>query len=154
MAALGDLGAVESVVWPTTGDLETETRSLAQSISLLGSDYAASLLSTSNSSVATWERSWNSFVTDFLQWKDSPYFWNPTRRNQLVEYRRRFNELLAQYKGLGTSAITLISPVTGDRVAPDSLDKVMTAVKWGGALLIVGGVLKLASDSGLFKRRQ
>lgn len=153
MQGLGDLGAVESVVWPTTGDLDTETRSLGITISTLGHDYAASSLTTSDDSVALWERSWNDFVTDFLQWQSSPYFWNPTRRDQLLEYRRRFNALLDQYRGLGGAAQTFLAPVAGDRAAPDSLDKIMTAVKWGGVLLVVGGVVKLANDSGLFKRR-
>jgi hypothetical protein len=148
---LGDLGAVESMVWPTTGDINTETASLANSVSLLGSDYAASSLTTVDDSVALWQRSWNSFVTDFLQWQASPYFWNPSRRNQLVDYRKRFNDLLAAYHNLGGN--TLIAPLPGDALQPDSLDKIMTAVKWGGVLLIAGGVVKLASDAGIFKRR-
>ena len=155
MRGMGDLeGGIESAVWPTTGDINTETQSLAITISSLGADYGNSSLSTADDAVAMWQRDWNAFVTDFLQWKDAGWFWNPTRRDALVNYRARFNILLAQYHNLGGSAQTLINPVAGDQPTPDSLDTMMSAVKWVGIGLIAAGVLKLANDSGLFRRSQ
>ncbi len=145
------LGALEADVWPPTHGLDSETNSLAQTIATFGHDYAFSLLDAGDPAVQMFQRAWNDFVTDFLQWKEGPYFWNPTRRDQLVEYRAKFNRLLQQYQALGPEAATSVAPVVGDHVQPDSLDKVMTAVKWGGIVLGAGLVYKILSDTGLLR---
>lgn len=144
------LQGVEASIWPTTGNIDDETNSLAITISTLGHDYAASSLSTSNPTVDTWQRGWNGFVTDFLAWKSSSYFWNPTRRDELVGYRARFNALLAAYQGLGGP--TFQAAVEGAAAAPDSLDKIMTAAKWGVLALGIGLAYKVTADLGLLKR--
>ncbi len=149
--SLGGLGALEADVWPPTHGLDSETNSLAQTISTFGHDYAFSILTTADPAVEAFQRAWNDFVTDFLSWKSTPYFWNPTRRDQLVEYRAKFNRLLQIYKTLGPAATTTVAPVVGDQVQPDSLDKVMVAVKWGGVLLAGGLVYKVLSDTGLLR---
>jgi hypothetical protein len=144
---------VEASVWPTTGDIDNETNSLAQTISTFGHDVAWSNTTVTDDVFQTFLRAWDGFVTDFLTWKEGAWFWNPTRRDQLIDYKARFNQLLQRFQALGIGASTDVTPVVGDRPAPDSLDKVMTAVKWGGIALIVVGGLKLASDSGWLRRR-
>ena len=48
------------------------------------------------------QNAWNAFIADFDQWKDAGWFWNLTRRDQLLGYRTRFNALLEKSKTLGT----------------------------------------------------
>lgn len=145
------LGAVESSVWPTTGDIDAETQSLATTIATLGHDIAGSGVDPSTIEYQSFERAWNGFVTDFLAWQDAPWFWNPTRRDQLVSYRQRYNQLLASYKTLPAS-YTAQEPVSGDHPEPDSLDNVMRAVKWGGIALGVYLGVRLLYDTGVLRK--
>ena len=152
---VSSLSGIESAVWASTGDIDTETDSLLITIQTFTADRMDSDIA-SHPSYPAWLNVWNGFAQDFAQWRDSAWFWNPTRRDQLLEYRRRFNELLASYKSLGPSATTGLSPLAHDRPEPDSLDKLMKVAKWGIGILIVGGIIKVAVDTGAlnFLRRK
>jgi hypothetical protein len=112
------LGAVESSLWPTTGDIDTETASLAASVHQLAGDIFDAQPLPDTADYQVFQNAWNAFIADFTQWKDAAWFWNLTRRDQLLGYRTRFNELLDKAKALGTS--TLASPQADSGTDPVS----------------------------------
>ncbi len=137
MAIYNQLNGVESSTWPTTGDIDTETNSLALSVVALGHDPAVSSPLVGDA----WLAAWNLFVDDFNQWKDAAWFWNPTRRDQLISYRARFNDLLSQLQNISGEA-SPIAPVQGSHKEPDSIDKLVDAAKFVGVLVGLGLVVK------------
>jgi len=128
------MSGVEGAIWPTTGDIDTETNSLAISIQQLGNDIFNSNVSASVAGWQPFQDAWNAFVADFDQWQNAGWFWNPTRRDELLDYRARFNALLSQMQGLGiaTNATPLASTAP-----PDELDKVLAILD---KIVIVGAV--------------
>jgi hypothetical protein len=135
------LGAVENDTWPSTGALETETQSLWLSMLQLSKD-----VFNSNAYVDdVWTRSWNTFVADVQQWKDAGWFWNPTRRDELLEYRRRFNTLLAQFQGAGVSTGAEQQAATGSTPL-DTVNTILTKALW-----VVGGVGALWAVHSVYK---
>ncbi len=137
MAIYNQLNGVESSTWPTTGDIDTETNSLTLSVVALGHDPSVSSPLVGDA----WLAAWNLFVDDFNQWKDAAWFWNPTRRDQLISYRARFNDLLSQLQNISGEA-SPIAPVQGSRKEPDSIDKLVDAAKFIGVLVGLGLVVK------------
>ena len=101
------LGAVESSLWPTTGDIDTETTSLGLQVQQLAQDVFNGA-TPDTPEYFTWQNAWNTFIADFNQWKDAGWFWNLTRRDQLLSYRTRFNALLAEAQKLGVG--TMVKP--------------------------------------------
>jgi hypothetical protein len=152
-AALGDVAAD---TWPSTGAINTETASLATSVAQLGKDIFAGFGRDSypvdDPGVGSLQNAWNAFLADFNQWRDAGWFWNPSRRDELIGYRARFNALLAQWRVV-PSVVTVAAPVAGD--APEknpiekAVDKAVDIAKW--AALLVGAVAawKVASDLGV-----
>lgn len=140
---MNGFGDVAGETWPTTGEINTETASLALSISSLGRDIFNSETPDSPDYFAL-ENGWNTFVADFGQWKDAGWFWNPGRRDELVAFRARFNALLDKWKALGNGAvITVAGPVAGATAPPSTLDKaadIARSLVWvvgiGGALWV------------------
>jgi len=124
MPALGD---VADDTWPSTGAINTETASLATSVAQLGRDIFDGFGRDDTSwvddpAVDALRNAWNAFLADFGQWKDSAYFWNPSRRDELVSYRARFNDLLAQWRSV-PAVVTAAKPVAGAAPAKSPLDK-------------------------------
>jgi heme oxygenase len=131
------MGAVEGSLWPTTGDINNESQSLAASIQQVGRDIFNSSVSGDSDAYATFQNSWNTFVQDFDAWKDASWFWNPTRRDELIEYRGRYNALLSQMRALGISSLAADQKTS----APNPLD---TALSVLNKLIIGGAVLGVA----------
>lgn len=136
----GGFAGVEDSLWPPTGDLDTATESLALSVSELGHDVIADNTG-SGDDVQTWLRAWNAFVRDFTQWKGAGYYWNPSRRDALVDYRRRFNDLLARYHELPGAITTGAEAVKGDTPGASPLAQAESLVtKVVGGALVLGGL--------------
>ena len=101
------------------------------------------------------QNAWNAFLADFRQWQAAGWFWNPSRRDELIGYRARFNALLAQWRSV-PAVVTAAVAVAGAEPAKgglaEAVDHVETIVKWGA--LIVGGAMaiKVASDLGVFSK--
>lgn len=135
------MGAVESSVWPTTGDLDTETASFALTVQQLAADIFNSdaggggYSADAQDAYQMFLRSWNTFVSDFNQWRDAAWFWNPTRRDQLLGHRARFNSLLAQFQALGGRSGAQIQAASPE---PDTLDKAADLVTKVGIALGLG----------------
>jgi hypothetical protein len=129
------MGAVESALWPTTGDLDTETASLSLQIEQLGRDIfnAFGGLDTSGADWDQFSSGWRTFLDDFRQWRDAGWFWNPTRRDQLLGYRTTFNAMLAQAKRLGVGTLAAPQKDEGD----DPLSKFLGTLT---TVVIVAGV--------------
>lgn len=138
---MSGFGDIAGETWPTTGEINTETASLALTVSSLGRDIFNS--ETPNSpEYYTLQNAWNTFVADFGQWKDAGWFWNPGRRDELVAYRARFNHLLDLWKGLGNGAVlTVADPVAGDTLPPSPLDKAADIARSLVWVLGIGGAL-------------
>lgn len=159
LGGLGELGDVASDTWPSTGAVNTETASLATSVAQLGRDifdaFARDSYPVDDPAVGALQNAWNAFLADFNQWQAAGWFWNPSRRDELIVYRARFNALLAQWRAV-PSVVTVAAPVAGAEPAKGGLaeaaDRVETIVKWGA--LLVGGVVafKVAGDLGLFSQ--
>lgn len=129
------LGAVESSLWPTTGDIDTETASLAIQVHQLAQDvFNANVPADDKWSV--FQDAWNAFIADFDQWKDASWFWNLTRRDQLLSYRSKFNALLTQAKALGVG--TLAAPQASEKEA-DPLSKFFGTATT--VAMVVGGAV-------------
>lgn len=128
------LGAVENDTWPSTGALETETESLRLSVMQLARSIFDAVAVPSDD----WQNAWNTFVADFNQWRDSGYFWNPTRRDELLEYRKRFNALLAQFQNIGIGSAVTTTNATPTQVSPlQQASALITKVGW---VLAIGAV--------------
>jgi hypothetical protein len=132
------MGAVENSFWPTTGDVDSETNSLEQSVAQLGRDVftafgASDTLSGDNPDFLAFSSAWNAFYEDFEAWRTAGWFWNPTRRDQLLEYRTRYNALLLEAKRLGVG--TLAAPL-----ADHGEDPVSKLLGTFGTVAIVLGV--------------
>lgn len=139
------MGAVEDSIWATTGDLDTESRSLEIAVKQMGRDiFEDNSISASSDAYQVFLRSWNAFVADFNQWLGAPWFWNPARRDQLLAHRARFNSMLSQFKAFGgmTGAVP-----TQDKAGPGPLDKageLATKLVWVvgiGAAIWVGATV-------------
>ncbi len=128
------MGAVEGALWPTTGDIDVETDSLATAIAQLGHDIGNSQTPNSDA-YFVFQNAWNSFVADFGNWKDAAWFWNPTRRDQLLDYRSRFNQLLEQARTLNVATAAAMQKAQPE---PDTLDKLLAAVN---KIVIVGALV-------------
>lgn len=128
------MGAVEGALWPSTGDIDRETESLAIAIRQLGHDIGNSVTPNSDAYFA-FERGWNAFVADFGQWKDGGWYWNPTRRDQLLEYRQRFNALLEQARTFQVASVAVAQKAQPE---PDGVDKLLAAVN---KVVIVGAAV-------------
>lgn len=107
------LGAVESSLWPSTGDIDTETASLATSVHQLAEDIFQAQPLPDTADYNAFQNAWNAFIADFNQWKDAGWFWNLTRRDQLLGYRTRFNALLDKAKTLGANTMAAPQADTG-----------------------------------------
>jgi hypothetical protein len=147
-------GDVADALWPTTGDIDTATNSLALTIQQLGSDIFNDNGNASDPNYQAFLDAWNTFVADFTQWKGVSLYWNPTRRDELVDYRKRFNDLLTLYHSF-SGALTLgIQAVPGAVLAPSLL------VQWGGLIskvvggvAAVGGIYLAVKFAGLLPKR-
>lgn len=135
------LGDVADAFWPTTGDIDTATNSLAITIQELGTDIFNDTGNASDDSYQAFLTAWDAFVADFDQWKDTTLYWNPTRRDELIDYRKRFNDLLSTYQGFSGSLTVGVKPVPGDTPSPNPLvalegiaSKVVAGVVIVGAL--------------------
>lgn len=125
------LGDVANDTWPSTGEIDNETKSLDLTIRQLAQDsFNGELPGFGDTSLQT---AWNTFIADWSQWRDAAYFWNPGRRDELLTYRKRFNDLLALMKGAGTVTTIGTTQVGSTTAAPDGLDKVsdiLTKALW------------------------
>jgi hypothetical protein len=140
--AAPSMGDVAADTWPSTGAIDTETASLATSIDQLGRDifdaFGRDSYNVDDPAVGSLQNAWNAYLADFAQWQTSAYFWNPSRRDELVSYRARFNALLAQWKGLaGAGVITAAAPVAGATLPKSPLDK---AADLAGSLVWIVGI--------------
>lgn len=136
------LAGVENDVWPSTGALDVETNSLDLSIQQLAHDnFDQGMLGWDS----VLQNAWNTFIADWNQWKSAGWFWNPSRRDELLSYRKRFNDLLAQIQARGTSTQT--QPVAAVGVTPfDQVSSMLTKTAW-----IVGGVAAIWAASTVYK---
>lgn len=134
--SLGSFGDVATDTWPSTGAIDTETESLALSISQLGTDIFNSDGTGDDQAYFTLQNAWNTFVADFSQWKDSAWFWNPSRRDELVAYRARYNALLAQWQAL-PGVVTAAAPVPNATLPKSPLD---TGLAIAGDLIWVAAI--------------
>ena len=142
------LGDVSTDTWPSTGAIETETASLEISVQQLGRDiFNDSTVSAASDDYQALQNAWNSFVADFDQWRDAAWFWNPSRRDELIGYRARFNALLAQWRGLGV--VTAAAPVVGDKPATSPLDQVLGILD--KVVLVVGIGAAVWAASTIYK---
>jgi hypothetical protein len=134
------LGDVAEDTWPSTGAIDTETASLATSVAQLGRDifdgFGRDAYPIDDAGVQALQNAWNAFLADFNQWKDAAWFWNPSRRDELVSYRAKFNALLAQWQSV-PQVITVAKPVAGAAPAKSSLDK---AADIAGSLVWIVGI--------------
>ena len=128
------LGAVETALWPSTGDIDTETASLATSVQELAQDIFNANV-PADDTWATFQNAWNAFIADFNQWKDAGWFWNLTRRDQLLSYRTRFNTLLDKAKSMGVG--TLAAPQADS--GTDPLSKMLGTLTTVG--IVIGGAV-------------
>src|SRR5882672_9556011 len=106
MRGFSGFSGVEDSIWPSTGSLDTETASLDATVKELGTDIFNDTVSASNENYQTFLNAWNTFVADFNQWLKAAWFWNPTRRDELVDYRKRFNSLLTRYHAFDSLGAT------------------------------------------------
>lgn len=140
VAAVPALSGVEDDTWPSTGAIDTETASLATSVAQLGRDifdgFGRDAYPIGDAGVQALQNAWNAFLADFDQWKDAAWFWNPSRRNELVSYRARFNDLLAQWRSV-PEVVTAAKPVAGAAPAKSPLDK---AADVAGSLVWIVGI--------------
>jgi hypothetical protein len=123
LPAVRGMGDVATDTWPSTGAIDTETQSLALSISQLGTDIFNSNTPDSDA-YTTLQNAWNTFVADFTQWQNAAWFWNPSRRDELVSYRARYNALLAQWQSL-PGVVTAATPVANATPPASPLDTVL-----------------------------
>jgi hypothetical protein len=134
------MGNVADDSWPSTGAINTETASLATSVAQLGRDifdgFGRDAYPIDDPAVQALQNAWNAFLADFSQWRDSAWFWNPSRRDELISYRARFNELLSQWRGV-PDVITAAKPVEGAAPAKSALDK---AADVAGSLVWIVGI--------------
>lgn len=109
------LGAIENSLWPSTGDIDTETKGLDSQITELGRDVFNWFpnADTSTPQVDQFSSGWNAFLDDWRNWRDAAWFWNLTRRDQLLGYRSRFNQLLAAAKSLSVGTLATPQADTG-----------------------------------------
>lgn len=143
LTGVGDiyLSGVEDSLWPTTGDINTETASLETTVQNLGQDILLDQVSASDPNWQVFQNKWNAFVADFDQWRNASWFWNPTRRDDLLSYRSRFNSLLDQYHGINGAVTTGVSAVKGASPSPgpfDSANQLLGHIATGA--VIVGAI--------------
>jgi hypothetical protein len=138
------MGALEDALWPSSGALDTEEKSLQLQISALGHDIAFSSAPASDDRVQSFLRTWNAYVQDFLNWRSAPWFWNPNRRDQLIEYRRRFNAFREQFLTLPGSSTT-VQPVAGAKPADGPFDQAVKILNKVVIVVAIGAGLWVAS---------
>jgi hypothetical protein len=138
-----NLGGVENDTWPSTGAIDTETNSLDLSIRQLAQD-------AFDQGLPGWtpveQNAWNAFIADWKQWKDSGYYWNPTRRDELLGYRARFNKFLGQFGSAGVETQAEAQAAIRGPDAFDSASGLLTKALW-----VVGGVGLLWVGHTLYK---
>lgn len=137
------LGAVENDTWPSTGAIDTESNSLDLAIKQLARDNFDQGMPSWDS---TLQNSWNTFVADWNYWLNTGYFWNPTRRDELLEYRKRFNDLRTQMQAGGVSTYTPEQVSTKGANAFDVAGSLLTKTLW-----VVGGVAVLLVGHAAYK---
>lgn len=140
------LGDVAADTWPSTGEIDTETQSLATSIQQLAQDWFDT---QSPGWTPQLQNSWNAFVADFNNWKNSGYFWNPGRRDELLGYRGRFNTFIASFNNAGVSTDVTPGQVGSTVALPDALDKVSDITT--KALYVVLGIGALWAGATVYK---
>lgn len=136
LASMRGFGDVATDTWPTTGAIDTETESLGLSISQLATDIFNSDNTPDGDAYFTLQNAWNTFVADFTQWKNAAWFWNPSRRDELVAYRARYNALLKQWQAL-PGVQTAAAPVANATLPKSPLD---TGLAIAGDLVWVAGI--------------
>jgi hypothetical protein len=140
MSGFRGFAGVEDSIWPSTGAIDTETASLDATVKELGSDVFADTVSASNANYQVWLTAWDTFVADFNQWMSSSWFWNPTRRDELVDYRKRFNSLLTRYHafdsvGAVTGGTQLVAGAAPSKSAIDTLADNYGKIVTGGIII-------------------
>ncbi len=88
-------------------------------------------------------------MNDFTNWKNSSYFWNPGRRDELLDYRKRFNVFVTNFQAAGVSTDVTPQQVGATAPLPDGLDKVSDILT--KALYVVVGVGVLWAGATVYK---
>lgn len=137
------LAGVESDTWPSTGAIDVETNSLDLSIKQLAADWFRT--APDNTADPGLLAAWNTFIADWSQWRDAAWFWNPTRRDELLGYRKRFNDFLTRFNNAGVGSLAMPQATSG----LDALDKagdLLTKAMW-----VVGGIGALWAANTVYK---
>lgn len=144
------LGDVASDTWPSTGEIDTETTSLWNSMMQLSQDWFDT---QSPGWTAQLQNAWNAFVADFTNWKNSSYFWNPGRRDELLDYRKRFNTFVTNFTAAGVSTDVTPAQVGSTVILPSGLDSVVSSASGllTKALYVVLGVGVLWAGMTVYK---
>lgn len=150
------LGDIETTVLPFAGPLRSATSELNLKINAVDTQYKQAKLD-----YPTLGASWDGFRLEFYawwkSWRDSWNFDSNEVRDQLLVFRRRFNEIQADFAST-TKTPSNVTPYTKDQRTSDrpndpSLTKTISDVAksalWIAA--IIGGGYVVGQVAGVFK---
>lgn len=138
------IGALETDSLPRAHEINAASEELEQKIAGLSRDIEAK-----GNLPPSFSNQWNDFKAAFVEWfgtkdKRKKWFNSWLRRDEVLNFRRRFNDLLTAFRSLGGSALQ--AGYTEQQTKKDSdSDKDSPYLKWG---LIFGGVVAVGYGIG------
>jgi hypothetical protein len=154
-AAGASLAGIESDLLPDRSSLNAADQELGRFIRSTGAEIFDGMAGLPGSEdLDRFLAAWNRYVSDYNAWT-GVWWWNVlSRRDELLSFRRSFNDLLASWEALSKVAPVQKpfekSEVSGDDAAgPPSAWH--STIKWvAGAGIVIGGAYMLAPAIGLF----
>jgi hypothetical protein len=137
-------GDVESDWFPWAAEIDAATQELSMKIQGLNTDIKTLKISDS------FRVQWVDYVKLFVAWRDSTWFNSWKRRDELLNFRRRFNDFHAALKSQSNDMVT--SPYDKRSISKDSSNEWAPIAKTGLVVLgVLAGAYALGQITGFAK---
>ena len=144
---LGGLQGFETDFLPNRYEINAAADELQTQILTFARDFTSRATPSDNESYQRFLDQWNTFVGDFNAWHDDWWWSTWSRREELLQFRRRYNQLVAEYQAMGGRPSQVVKEYDEQEISTDDKgppSQWHSTIKWIAAgAIVLGGVYVL-----------
>ncbi len=154
---LAGVAGFETDFLPNRYEINAAADDLQSKILIFSRDFTARQSPGTDEEYQRFLSQWNAFVGDFNAWHGVFFWWSTwSRREELLQFRKRFNDLVAEYESLGGQTSDVVVPFDKQEISTDDQgppSKWHSTMKWVAAgAIVLGGAYAIGKVAPIAKR--